>query len=142
MQLFLLWLIPLITYYLTSRQSLQVQIPNLLLRIPKYYIEFFYLAATTALVLQSLYCLDAGLQHYIDLTSDLISVDKVHDMGVIGIDLNSLIEEANSIFGGLIVIEYGSNLISSTLNLFSSLSIFNINYGVRLHNNYFQSQVI
>ena len=94
------------------------------------------LAATTALVLQSLYCLEAGLQHYTDLTSNLISADKAHEVAIIGLDLYSLLEEANSIFGGLIVFEYVLNLLGSILNIFWTLAIFNINYGVRIENNH------
>ena len=88
------------------------------------------LPATMTLVLQCFYCMEAGLQHYVDLTGALMSREKVQAVANIGMELNSLLEDTNSVFGDLIVCEYGVNLIGSTLCLFTSLSLANVYHEV------------
>ena len=86
------------------------------------------------MVLQCLYCIDAGLQHYTDMTSGPISGENVQEVAIIGIDLTSLLENANNLFGTLIVIEYGLNLLGSTLYMFLGSTLFNVYYEVKLQN--------
>ena len=74
--------------------------------------------------------MEAGLQHYVDLTGALMSQEKVQAVANIGMELNSLLEDTNNVFGELIVCEYGVNLIASTLCLFYCLSLANVNHEV------------
>ena len=78
------------------------------------------------LVLQCLYCLEAGLQNYNDLTRALVSQNNVQEVAKVGMDLNTLLVDTNILFGDLIVSEYVFNIIASTLGLFTSLSFFNV----------------
>ena len=68
------------------------------------------------------------------MTSGPLSQEKVEEVAFIGMDLNFLLESANNLFGALIVIEYGFSLLGSTLCLFLSLALFNVNYEVKLQN--------
>ena len=97
-----------------------------------------HLTVTTIVVLQCLYCIDAGLQHYTDMTRGPISVEIVQEVAMIGMDLTFLLESINNLFGTLIVIEYGLNLLGATLYMFLGLTLCNVNYEVRIQTDMIQ----
>ena len=84
------------------------------------------ITATTIIVLQSLKCLESGLESYFKMTES-ISISNVTDLCISGVKLHSLMEYANKILGGLIVVDYGSCLVGAVAGIYFSFSITNVN---------------
>ena len=75
--------------------------------------------------MQCLHCLEAGLESYAQMT-ETIGATELKDMTMIGMDLHSLIEYANKMLGGLIIVDYGSSLLGAVVGIFFGLTMTDV----------------
>ena len=75
--------------------------------------------------MQCLHCLESGLESYVQMT-ETIELTDVKDITMIGMDLHSLIDYADKMLGGLIIVDYGSSLVGLVVGIFFSLTMTNV----------------
>ena len=78
--------------------------------------------------MQCLHCLESGLESYSKMMEpENLVISDVTDMCTLGMKMHHLMEYANKILGGLIVVDYGSCLVGAVAGIYFSFSITNVN---------------